>query len=141
VFDSFASDGAVTKALTTIAALPESANVPNVFLPSTPSTPRAVKEVVNTVEAKTTNVMKKVETKVTSLSWAAIVKGVLELAESKLPREWKVKEWWTDVSIERQTKACIPEGVLDVIGIDGMSSRIISSRCPSVLSTRNDADF
>lgn len=116
VFDSLASDGAVTEALTTIATLPESVNVPSVFLPSAPSTPRAAK---NTVETKTTKVVKKVESKVTLLSRAGIVKGVLQSAESKLPREWRVKEWWTVVSVERHVRSCIPDGILDVIGIDG----------------------
>lgn len=119
LFDPLASDGVVTQAVTSIAILPDSVGVPNVFLPYTQTTPRPVKEAVNKVEAKATEVVKKVESKVTLPSWAAIMSGVLAWAERKAPQEWRLKEWWTDVSIERHARACMPEGVLDTVGIGG----------------------
>lgn len=128
MFDSLASDGAVTEALTSIASLPESVNVPSVFLSSTLSTPRSAKAAVRKVEAKTIDVVRRVELKVNLLSRAAILSGVLASAENQLPEEWKVKEWWTISSVERHARACIPEGVLDAVGIDGTYSHLISSK-------------
>ncbi|KAF8498289.1 nucleoporin protein Ndc1-Nup [Gautieria morchelliformis] len=129
LFDSLASDEAMPPASTSSATRPESLSVPSVFLPSTPpasSVRRSLKEDVNAVEVKKA-VVKNAVSKTTSLSRAAIVSGLLEWAGRKLPQEWRLKEWWTDVSIERHAKACIPDGVLDAVGIDALSHLVTAS--------------
>jgi len=47
--------------------------------------------------------------------------------ERRLPREWKVREWWTNVSAERQAKASLPEAALDIIAIDALSHLVAAS--------------
>jgi len=58
----------------------------------------------------------------------AVVMGVLGWGESKLPRAWRSREWWTSVSLERQAKACVPEGDLDVAGVEGVYVHSLSLR-------------
>ncbi|KAF8572669.1 hypothetical protein K439DRAFT_1643451 [Ramaria rubella] len=140
-FDSLDSDGAATQALSSIASLSESVTVPSVFLPSTPVTPRQAKEVIQAVEVKPTEVVKKVESKMIlaiqtiRAGRKAIVLGLLGWGEGMLPQEWKVREWWTDVSVERQARACIPEGALDTTGIHALSRLIAASLKEDTLGT------
>ncbi|KAF8528396.1 nucleoporin protein Ndc1-Nup [Hysterangium stoloniferum] len=124
LFDPLASDGAVTQALTSMATLPKSVNVPSVFLPS-PSTPRVAKDVVKTVQTKVADVAKATQT--VRRGKRAVALAILSWVERHLPREWKVREWWTDVSVEKEAIACLPDARLDVVAIEALTHLVAAS--------------
>ncbi|KIJ56383.1 hypothetical protein M422DRAFT_774158 [Sphaerobolus stellatus SS14] len=120
--DAFASDGAVTEVLT------KSISIPAVFLPS-PSTPKIAKDAVKVIEATKADIVKKIEpvAQTAKKGKKATALELLSWAEKKLPREWKVKEWWTTPSAERQARATLPEVTLDAIMIEAITHLVAAS--------------
>lgn len=119
-FDALASDGSVTQTINSV-------SVPNVFLPSPKSTPKS--QVAKAAEKATEVTKKAVPVAQAYMSKKVMFLEICNWMERRLPREWKMREWWTNVSAERQAKASLPEAALDIVAIDGTLFRIVGGDC------------